>query len=712
MSNNASLKQPQLPTPATFVSPKITEDHLQLNAALYVRQSTSHQLREHKESTARQYALKGRLIVFGWSDDQVVVIDEDLGVSGTGKAERHGFRHLLKLITEQQVSLVLGLEMSRLARNSKDWHDLFEVCAIYNTLIADEDGVFDPNDPNDRLVLGLKGIIAEMELHTMKVRLERGRLSKARRGELFHQVPVGYVLDEAGLPRFDPDASARHAMQMFFDLFQSLGSSHALFQYLATHNIKLPFRDRGGQIDWRLPGKTTVYGLLKHPLYAGAYGYGRTKNYRQRNARSTGSKHLPPEQWKVFIKDRFPAYITWEQYDHNQRRLTENDSRGGDRTGPTRGGSALLSGIVYCGHCDRRMSPSYFASGRASYYCGRHNTMAGVTRCHNAIASHTLDTFVSEKLIEAIAPAGVELSLQVVENETTRREQLETLHVHRVEQARFATELAARRYKEVDPTNRLVAATLEQEWDAAMRELQAAAEQLELLRNTLPAKFTDEQRRQLLASCADIAALWHRNATIEERKQITRLLLHRVEVRVHNNSERVSVIMHWSGGFESCHEITRTVTRFNQLESYEQLLDRVLGLTLAGKAPREIATILEAENFHSPRSARSISSHMVQKLLSEPRCRTQLDDPRLGPDHWRSADLAEKLGIPEKRLKDWVTRGWATAIQRPHGRAWVIHADEQELKRLKQLARCQTGQGSQRAPKTLRTPALNPRDKR
>jgi len=275
---------------------KVTEEHLQLGAALYVRQSTSAQLREHQESTVRQYALKNRLIGFGWPDERITVIDDDLGTSGCGNADRPGFRRLLKLVTDERVGIVLGLEMSRLARNSKDWNDLFEVCAIFHTLIADEDGVFDPQDPNDRLVLGLKGIIAEMELYTMKVRLERGRLNKAQRGALFHDMPVGYVLDEHGLPRLDPDESARHVMKMFFELFDSLGSSHALFHHLAEHNIKLPFRKtRGGrasEIDWRLAAKTTVYDLLKHPLYAGAYGYGKQTNYRQKNRQYPGNKSL------------------------------------------------------------------------------------------------------------------------------------------------------------------------------------------------------------------------------------------------------------------------------------------------------------------------------------------------------------------------------------------------------------------------------------
>ena len=370
------------------LSSKITAEHLQLGAALYIRQSTSAQLREHQESTARQYALRDRLKSLGWAGDQIVVLDEDLGVSGNGSAERTGFRKLLKLITDQQVGIVMGLEMSRLARNSKDWSDLFEVCAIFHTLIADEDGIFDPVEPNDRLVLGLKGIIAEMELHTMKVRLERGRSNKAARGEMFHDVPVGYVLDGRGLPQLDPDESARHVMKLFFELFHTIGSSSGLFSHLAEHNICLPFRENrrelSGPIDWRIPSKTTVYGLLKHPLYAGAFGYCRYKRYPRKANAKRGKKQLPPEQWKVLIKDIHPAYITWDEYEKIQQQMRDNDKIGEGRGRP-REGSALLAGIVRCSHCRRRLSPNNPRESHPIYQCGRHRTMAGVSPCYSSI---------------------------------------------------------------------------------------------------------------------------------------------------------------------------------------------------------------------------------------------------------------------------------------------------------------------------------------
>jgi DNA invertase Pin-like site-specific DNA recombinase len=707
-----SLPATSLPVkqPLVYVSSKLNREHLQRSAILYVRQSTSSQLRDHQESTARQYQLTERLLAFGWPQERIIVIDEDLGISGSGKATRTGFRRLLKLVTEQQVGIVLGLEMSRLARNSKDWSDLFEVSAIFRTLIADEDGLFDPNEPNDRLVLGLKGIISEMELHTMKIRLERGRLNKAQRGELFHDVPVGYVKGGDGLPLLDPDISAQHAMKMFFDLFESIGSSHGLFHYLATHNIKLPFRTRGGPIEWRLPAKTTVYGLLKHPLYAGAYGYGLRKNYSSKTAEKRGKKHLPPEQWKVLIKDRFPAYITWQQYESNQQRLRDNDVRP-DRTGPARNGSALLAGIIFCGECGRRMSPVYGPSGRASYNCGRHRTMTGVSPCLNSMSALVLDVFIADKLLEALSPAGVNLSLQVIEDEVTRRTQLDTLYSHRVQQSQYAVDLAQRRYKEVDPANRLVAASLERDWEAAMLSLQAATHELDELRSAQPVQLSDAQREDLRHACGSVSSLWHSRATIEERKQITRLLLQKVEVHVLNNSERVSVRLHWSGGFESCHDLARPVSQFCQLESYEDLIERTLSLSLQGHSNPEIAVILAKEKYVSPRSLEPVSRFMVQKLLEAPHCVKQLHDPELSANHWRAADLAIEVGIPEKRLKDWVTRGWATAVQRPHGRTWVIYANADELHRLQQLAARQTGQGSQLPPEKLQTPASIPRQK-
>jgi len=687
---------------------KITVEHLRQSAVLYIRQSTSQQLRDHQESTQRQYQLTHRLTSLGWNAGQIVVIDEDRGISGTGRQNRPGFRRLLSLITEQKVGIVLGLEMSRLARNSKDWHDLFEVCGIYQVLIADEDGIFETSDPNDRLVLGLKGIISEMELHTMKVRLERGRFNKAERGELFHDVPVGYVKNADGLPELDPDESARETIHTVFRQFELVGSAHGLFHYLIEHGIRLPFRDAAGQLTWRLASKTGVGELIKHPLYAGAYGYGRKKRYVGRNAVASGRKWLPPEQWKVFIKDRFPAYITWEQYEANQQVLRNNDHRA-DRTGPARSGMALLAGIVFCGSCGRRLSPCYGSNGRGTYLCGRHHTL-NMPPCHTAISCRTLDEVVAEKLLESLQPAAAELSLQVIGDETTRRARQETVYLHQVQQARYQVDLAERRYSHVDPANRLVAASLERQWNDALKNLGIAEQQLRDFHSQPSSVLSKSDHQQLLNACRDVSELWKDHAVMKDKKEIVRIVIERVTVHVQANSERVSIAINWSGGFESCHDIIRSVQVYRQLEGYQELTNRALELALEGRRSPAIADILELEGYRSARLKKRISGEMVNELLCrDERCHQQLYRPVLHENHWTSETLARELKIPVKQLKDWVTRGWVDVIQRPFGRTWVLKADAADVDRLRKLTENQRGKGRHPPQELLRTQDKNAR---
>ena len=698
------------PSSSPAAPSKVTQTHLQHAAILYVRQSTSAQLRDHQESTQRQYQLVHRLEGLGWPGEQIIVIDDDLGISGSGSQQRPGFQRLLTLVTQQKVGIVLGLEMSRLARNSKDWHDLFEVCAIYGVLIADEDAIFDTNDPNDRLILGMKGIIAEMELHTMKVRLERGRLNKAERGELFHDVPVGYVKNDAGLPEFDPDESACRAMKRFFELFDTIGTASGLFHHLHGNDIKLPFRGDDGRLDWRCPAKTTVYGLLKHPLYAGAFGYGRTKRYggKRRHAQQQQRKHLPPEQWKVLKKDCCPAYISWQQYESNQQRMQNNNQRR-HASGPPRSGAALLAGLVFCDVCGRRLSPLYGSNGRGSYHCGRHRTMAGVDPCHSSIACHQLDDFITEKILEALQPSSIELSVRVVNDEVSRRSLLEQTHVDVVHRSRYDVDLAQRRYEQVDPANRLVASNLELSWEEALRQLTTAEAALTDFRQQQSPTLSEPEQQQIQDACRDITKLWNGHGELKDKKELARLLIDRVVVHVSQNSERVTISIVWAGGFESHHQIIRTVMNYRQLENYEQLLERTLELTLQGRRSSAVADILQQEGFRTPRRQQRISAAMVTKLLCEPRCHRQLNAPEPAEHEWLAEDLAASLGLNVKRLKHWVTRGWAVASQRPFGRKWLIWANERELERLQQLAKHQSRPGGVPPSIELRTPTPNAR---
>jgi DNA invertase Pin-like site-specific DNA recombinase len=304
-------------------SPKVLPGHLEKLAIVYVRQSSPTQVLEHRESTARQYGLADQAVVFGWPRERVLIIDEDLGKSGRTAEGRSGFQRLISEVTLNHVGMVLGLEMSRLARSSKDWHAFFEMCAVFGTLIADADGVYDGNDPNDRLLLGLKGIMSEMELHIMRNRLERGRDNKAQRGELFFNVPVGYVILPTGEVDFDPDAQAREVIRLIFDKFDELGTLYGLFHWLIREDIELPIRPRAGakkgQLDWRRPSICTLANVLAHPIYAGAYSFGRQSADPKRKLSPTKYRpRVPMEQWKVL-----PAYITWERYLQNRERIKQ-----------------------------------------------------------------------------------------------------------------------------------------------------------------------------------------------------------------------------------------------------------------------------------------------------------------------------------------------------------------------------------------------------
>lgn len=416
--------EPRSTTPASLPSdsfnqtrsPKVLPSHLERLAIVYVRQSSPTQVLEHRESTARQYGFAEQAVAFGWPRERVLIIDEDLGKSGRTAEGRSGFQRLITEVTLNHVGMVLGLEMSRLARSSKDWHAFFEMCAVFGTLIADADGVYDGNDPNDRLLLGLKGIMSEMELHIMRNRLERGRDNKAQRGELFFSVPVGYVILPTGEVDFDPDEQAQEVIRLIFDKFDELGTVYGLFHWLIRNDIKLPIRPKAGakkgQLDWRRLSLSTLANVLAHPIYAGAYAYGRQSADPKRKLSPTKYRpRVPMEQWKVLLKDQLPAYITWERYLQNRERIKQNRNRF-DCQGAPRSGVTLLSGLLVCGHCGRRMRTLYHAHGKAQYHCNQRELAGLAPRCPG-LAARAVDDLVAQQVLRALEPAAVELSLRV-----------------------------------------------------------------------------------------------------------------------------------------------------------------------------------------------------------------------------------------------------------------------------------------------------------
>jgi DNA invertase Pin-like site-specific DNA recombinase len=371
-------------------SSKIQPRHLERLAIVYVRQSSPQQVLQHGESKARQYALADYAVALGWPLPRVLVIDDDQGHSGKSAADRSGFQRLLAEVTLDHVGLVLGLEMSRLARANSDWHHLIETCALFGTLLADQDGIYDAHDPNDRLLLGLKGAMSEAELFTMRNRLERGKLHKAQRGALFTRLSTGYVLGPAGEVDFDPDEQVQSVLRLLFTLFDDLGTVWAVFHYLRDQHVCLGFRvppgDAQGQLHWRPATWSAVFGILKSPLYAGAYVYGRRQVDPRRTLTGQARvRSVPSEQWKVLLRDRLPAYISWERYQENQRRMRQNRTST-ETVGVSRQGTALLAGLLLCGRCGRRLQASYPKTGRGHYQCVRHQRQPNTTPCGGVAA--------------------------------------------------------------------------------------------------------------------------------------------------------------------------------------------------------------------------------------------------------------------------------------------------------------------------------------
>ncbi|HVC98327.1 MAG TPA: recombinase family protein [Pirellulales bacterium] len=685
----------------------MNQGHVQRRAVVYVRQSTPQQVREHGESLARQYGLRQRAEQLGWHPTLIEVVDEDLGLSARSAEKRTGFQRLLADVAQNHVGLVLALETSRLARSSKDWHDLFELCAVRDVLLADEDGTYNALDPNDRLVLGMKGILSEMELHIMKGRLERGRLNKAKRGELFHGVPRGYVRLSDNRVELDPDEQARGALRLVFAKYDELGTAYGVLRYLREHDIKLPRRSRGALL-WQDATETIISTMLHHPMYAGAYTYGRRENTRQADVAGRSSsrrRSRPMDEWKVLLWDHLPAYITKEQFIANQERLWQNSTRANAKGAP-RQGPALATGLLFCG-CGRRMYVGYTGK-RVRYECSRRPYLATDTVCRG-IRTAVVDEALAQSVLKALEPASLELSLQTIEQARTERRRLDEQLRQRVARATYEAQRADRQFQAVEPENRLVGRTLEERWEAALRRQREAEEQYDCFRGESPTDVSAEERARLEEVARDLPALWWADGTTwVDRKQIVRCLVDRIDIHMAEAGPHVHLSIQWKGGCVTEHEVTRASATYAELPNMDRLAARVVELRRAGwRAPR-IAEQLNAEGFVPPKQSQPFTGDVVRKLLStiEPIC-SLLESYELKPNEWTIADLAKRLALPQKKLKGWVTRGWARAVQRPMGAVWILWADDEEFSRLKQLAQL-SRPGMTNYPAALTTPKVLP----
>lgn len=636
---------------------KVTPQHLTLDAYLYVRQSTLHQVIHHTESTRRQYDLRERAVTLGWSAEQIIVIDNDQGQSGA-TADRVGFQRLVTEVGMGHAGLVMGLEVSRLARNSMDWHRLLEICALSNTLILDEDGLYNPSDFNDRLLLGLKGTMSEAELHMLRARLNGGLRSKARRGELKFSIPIGFVYDDQGQVALDPDKQVQESIQQLFTTFRRVGTALGTTKAFIKEKLLFPRREPAREsrsnnpIAWKDLDVSTVLRTLRNPRYAGIYCYGRARSCRRPDGRYICKKQVA-EDWLAWIPDAHEGYITQQEYEENLRRIEENArAYGADRRSPPREGPALLQGIVLCRKCGRKMRTRYHSRANGelvpSYLCPRKE---GPT-CQ-AFHGILIDKKIGELLVGMMTPMALEVSLRVQQELEQQCEQTEKLRNRQVERSRYEAELARQRFLQVDPNNRLVAATLEAEWNEKLKLLTAAIEDCERQRTEDRKSLGTEQTSKIMSLASDFPKLWDDPGTpARERKRIVRLIIE--DVALQRTGQEATVRVSFKAGTTKSFTLTLPRSAAEMYRTDSEIIHEVDRL-LDHHTEYEIAELFNKRGLVTSRGksftpANIISLRTIYKL----RCRFHRLRDR---GYLRTKELAGKLLVDRMVISRWYHHG-------------------------------------------------------
>jgi len=642
------------------VQGKVTAKHLAREAYLYIRQSSLRQVMENTESTKRQYDLRQRAIALGWSQDRIVVIDSDLGQSGASAADREGFQRLVSDVGLGRAGIVMGLEVSRLARNNADWHRLLEICALSDTLILDEDGVYDPAHFNDRLLLGLKGTMSEAELHMLRMRLQGGILNKARRGELQTPLPIGLVHDElTDKVVLDPDKQIQESLQVLFRTFARTGSAVATVKAFRKQNLLFPRRTRvgpsKGKVLWGELTHSLVLRVLHNPRYAGAFAWGRHRVRQKANGR-LAIKALPREEWTALIPDAHAGYISWEQHERNLQQLRDNSAaHGGDRRrSPPREGPALLQGLVICAKCGQRMTVRYRTYRERqypTYVCQRAGIEQAQPVCES-IPGSSVDKAVGELLIATVTPVALEVSLAVQEELQAQLDEADGLRQKRVERAREEAEIARRRYMRVHPDNRLVADTVEAEWNAKLRAVSTAQEEYERKREEDRRNVDDEQRRRILALATDFPKLWRDPAVPErERKRMVRLLVE--DVTLHKG-DVLTVQVRFRGGANQTLTLLRPVHAGTLRQTPKEVVEMIDRL-LEDHTDGEIAAILNDRALRSG-EGRLFRRLMVRRIRQSYGLKSRYDRLRES-GLLTMQEIADNLRVSVATVKAWRLAG-------------------------------------------------------
>ncbi len=669
-------------------SGKVTESHRCRTAVVYIRQSTLAQVEHNTESTARQYDLVARARALGWPASAIQVVDGDLGISGSVMGQRDGFEGLVAEVALGGVGIVLALEVSRLARDNAAWYRLLDLAGVCDTLVCDGDGLYHPALFNDRLLLGMKGLMSEAELHVLRARLEGGIKNKASRGELRRGLPVGLVWGEAdGQILLHPDEAVTGVITAVFEQFAVHGSARATWLWLREHDLRWPLAQAGylrsgaAEITWVEPTYHAVHTTLTHPAYAGAYVYGRTRDERYLDGDGVLRKRrrtLPRDQWEVLITGHHPGFIDWDTYLANQQRLSSNIRPRAHQpgTGAVREGSALLQGLGACGNCGRKLAVFYRGPAKSvpNYYCqGPATLVDGRGARHLSVGGQGIDAAVSEAFLAALAPAALQACMAAAQQLEDGHDTALAQWRRQLEQARYTASKAERRYRAVDPENRLVARGLETEWNNALQQQTDAEAELTRREHTRPTALTAAQRAAILALGDDLSQVWSAPTTTDkDRKQLLRTLLAEVTITVHRDTgePHAELVLHWTGG--AITELTVPLPRPQpKIRTDEGTVDLVRRLA-AHYPDAKIAGILNRQGRRTARKL-SFTASRVQSLRHHWQipCHQPDNDPPEG-ELLTVADAAAQLGLAPSTLYRWLGDGFIAGEQITPGAPWRI----------------------------------------
>lgn len=639
---------------------KIQSFHLQKIAYVYLRQSTMKQVMHHQESTERQYALTNRAQMLGWPKEKVLILDEDLGLSGTSSIKREDFKILVSDVSLKKVGAVFALEVSRLARSNTDWHRLLELCAITHTLIIDEDGCYDPTDFNDQLLLGLKGTMSAAELHFLRGRLQGGKLNKARKGTLRIPIPAGFTYDQQRVV-LDPDDRVRGALRLLFSTFQRVGSAYGVVRYFKEQKFEFPKRVYGGvwagSLKWQHLSYGRVLSVLRNPLYAGAYVYGRhqySKAISPEGIIQSRKENLPLEQWKVHIQSHHEGYISWEAFLNNQEVLRHNRTNSEALSGPLRDGLALLQGLLLCSTCGRRLTVRYTGNNGIypCYECHWRKKNGLSDKICLLARADVLDEAVSKRILEKLQPQQLEIAIKSIDELEDRYRSVDKQWRMRIQRTEYDTQLAQKRYEEVDPSNRLVALTLESQWNEALAKLEEIKKEYSQYQQKKASMITPEQREKIITLAQDFPRLWQSHTTkFKDKKRMLRLIIK--DITVERIPEPKKVLLHVRWQDETCEDISIDLPKkiYERIQYSSKIIHKVRKLA-CHLSDEQIAMKFNGRGLRSAKN-RPFTAIMVGWI----RRKYGIPSIQQPPGEFTVGQVMEKFGVSRHMVYYWIERG-------------------------------------------------------